>query len=111
MTFKVGWLTKQGGTVFTNWKRRFFKLDETAGTLSYFESNNPNEKVLGVVVIKGATVAMTDKGEKGKFNFTIVSRAKDKVFHAYSDNKEEAEDWVKKLNQFIYIYIYIINFV
>jgi hypothetical protein len=97
---KDGWLTKQGGSsFFTNWKKRYFKLDYAAGSLSYFESPKIDEKPLGVVVVRNATVAPYEKEkEPNKFYFTIASN--DRTFRAYADSKSDQEEWVKALTRF-----------
>jgi hypothetical protein len=95
---KEGYLTKEGGSVFKNWKKRYFILDYTAGTLSYFESPKPGEKPLGIVIVRGSTVTALAKTTKGKDNCFVIAN-NEKSFFAFADSKDDADSWVSALKR------------
>lgn len=92
-----GFIIKEGGGVFKNWKKRWAILNPLAGTLSYFESKEGLDKPLGIVVVRGGTIQTVPKSIKGKNNcFSITSSTK--VFFAYVDNEEDLAGWIEALN-------------
>ncbi|KAK2959225.1 putative pleckstrin homology domain-containing family O [Blattamonas nauphoetae] len=93
---KQGWITKEGGQLFKNWKKRYAVLDQSQGTLTYFETDKPNQKALGVVSIRGSTIKSYDTKTKGKDNLFMISSA-GRDFYAFAETKEEQESWVKSL--------------
>jgi hypothetical protein len=94
--FISGWLTKEGGSIFKNWKRRWSVLDPSAGTLTYYETQNTSQKPNGVVLLEGTTVARLAKKAKGKDNCFVIT-GPDRIFYAFADKKDEADSWVEAL--------------
>lgn len=97
MATHSGFITKEGGSIIKNWKKRWAVLNPQAGSLSYFENEKDLSRPLGIVVVKGATIARVPKSVKGKnFAFSITSSSK--VFYAFVDNEEEEKGWIDALN-------------
>ncbi|KAA6379669.1 MAG: hypothetical protein EZS28_024804 [Streblomastix strix] len=95
---KRGWLNKEGGQLFKNWKRRFSVLDASTGTLSYFETEDTSGKPMGVVVVKGSTVSLLAKDAKKKENCFVISTA-ERTFFAQAVSRTDAESWVDALKK------------
>jgi hypothetical protein len=96
--FASGWLTKEGGSFFKNWKRRWCVLDPNAGTLTYYETQNTSQKPNGVVLLEGTTVARLAKKAKGKDNCFVIT-GPDRTFYAFADKSDEADSWVETLTK------------
>ncbi|KAH7828215.1 putative pleckstrin homology domain-containing family H [Monocercomonoides exilis] len=99
MTF-TGWLTKEGGSFFKNWQRRWCVLDNQRGTLTYYESENTSKKPNGVVLLAGTTVALIAKSVKGKDNCFMIS-SPDRTFYAFADSASECDAWIAELRKVI----------
>jgi hypothetical protein len=105
-SFLTGYLTKEGGSFISNWKRRFFVLDYVCGTLAYYNTDSTNERPLGVVVVRGSTVMIIAKKSKGKENcFSIMNYNRN--FYAYADSKEEANEWIEALKMVFAIFFFL----
>jgi hypothetical protein len=103
---KEGWITKEGGGgIFKNWKKRYAILDYQTGTLSYFESNSPNEKPLGIVQVRNSEVKGLLKSTKGKDNCFVI-KSGDRTFFAYTENKDEFDKWLSALKELFDNYFY-----
>jgi hypothetical protein len=93
----TGWITKEGGSVIKNWKRRWAVVNSFAGTLSYYEKPEDVSNPLGIVIVRGSTISSVPKNTKKRdFCFSIISLSK--KFYAAVDTEEEYNEWIKVLN-------------
>lgn len=69
---REGWLTKRGAKV-KSWKKRYFILQTQ--TLYYFSGKRPDSKLIGTIVLAGATVLPETIGTKKKFAFQVCRSA------------------------------------
>ncbi|XP_003371633.1 oxysterol-binding protein-related protein 9 [Trichinella spiralis] len=84
--------------VIEGWQFRLFVLDETAGTLSYYTSQDKMKKgqVRGCVRLKGAVVGIDDEDD---CTFTIT--VDQKMFHFQAKDYEERDRWISALEKTI----------
>ncbi|KRZ08440.1 Oxysterol-binding protein-related protein 9, partial [Trichinella pseudospiralis] len=84
--------------VIEGWQFRLFVLDETAGTLSYYTSQDKMKKgqVRGCVRLKGAVVGIDDEDD---CTFTIT--VDQKMFHFQAKDYEERDRWILALEKTI----------
>ncbi|KRZ02564.1 Oxysterol-binding protein-related protein 9 [Trichinella zimbabwensis] len=84
--------------VIEGWQFRLFVLDETAGTLSYYTSQDKMKKgqVRGCVRLKGAVVGIDDEDD---CTFTIT--VDQKMFHFQAKDYEERDRWIAALEKTI----------
>lgn len=103
---KRGWMHKLGkGGRLTSWRRRWFVLNETAGTLSYYVSNLADD-AKGVIELDGMTIAENDElnssyqrivGSTRKTLTTYcfkLTKDRSRTYHMYTESKQERRDWL-----------------
>jgi hypothetical protein len=96
MTEFSGWITKEGGTMIRNWKRRWAIVSSKTGTLSYFKDSVNISKELGRIVVKGCKLSYVPKEVKKK-KFCICISDKEDDFYFTLDSKEEMIEWMNVL--------------
>jgi hypothetical protein len=94
-----GWIIKEGGSVFSNWQKRYAVLNSTFGNLSYFAKKEDVEYGVipkNIVEVSGAEIVEVEKKKKGK-NYCFCILQPSRAFYAYCEKKEEYDIWVEKL--------------
>lgn len=89
---KNGWMTKQGGFI-KSWRRRWFILKD--GLLSYYKE--PGMKLQGVIHVHNA-VSVSTAPECPKPHAFKIDVPSQRVFYIYCETQEEADDWIKVLD-------------
>lgn len=89
LSFKEGWMTKQGGLIKT-WKRRYFVL--TANSLIYY--SKPGSKEKGRINIQDAT---PETAPDCKRQPAFKLNTPDRVFYIVTDNPNDTQDWISTI--------------
>eukprot|EP01113_Clastostelium_recurvatum_P045859 TRINITY_DN794_c0_g1_i2.p1 TRINITY_DN794_c0_g1~~TRINITY_DN794_c0_g1_i2.p1 ORF type:complete len:430 (+),score=61.85 TRINITY_DN794_c0_g1_i2:95-1291(+) len=95
---KEGWLTKQGGTSFKNWKLRYFVLTKDA--LYYFENEGSGDP-LGVIPMKDY---LKCRGMEGSA-YSVVKKDNSlflevpwRVFKMFATRWQDSESWAESIS-------------
>lgn len=92
---KEGFITKQGGN-FKSWKRRWLVLK---GDKLYYFKTKKDGNVTGVIDITRDSFVRPERKKESKFTFAVGTSRR--VFFMYTDNQEEMDGWINKLQQII----------
>ena len=106
---KTGWMEKIGKSSASKWRRRWFVLNSSEGTLSYYQSNRDSEP-RGVIDLQGVTVAVCREHDRS-FQRIVGSTRKDYSWYAFKVGrpgerqyimsctvKQEVMDWVDAIS-------------
>lgn len=97
VTFKTGYMTKQGGRIKT-WKRRFFVLDRVNNMLSYYKSETDTAPK-GVIHLDGYTI-VDDEDPKKAIGFKI-EKDLSRTYCFQADDVETKESWKTAITECI----------
>lgn len=97
-----GWLEKKGhGKVHMggDWQKRYLRVDERTGSLSYSKSSSSSDKSAGSIDLKLAKDIFPynkdGKSDYTRFNIDIG----DRVFKFKANTETEGQRWVEGLNE------------
>jgi hypothetical protein len=97
-----GWLDKKGhGKVHMggDWQKRYLRVLEQPGSLTYSKSSNPSEAPAGTIDLKSVT-GITAYDKNGKPDYTRFNvEYQDKVYKFKATSEAEGKKWVDGLNE------------
>ena len=104
---KCGWMFKRGAHSYSKWKKRWFVLKESEGTLAYFASKGDSAEAKGVIDLSEASEPKTEnqlnmkyktgKGSTGKIRSTYcfsVQIASGRKYYISCESERVQQEWM-----------------
>lgn len=97
ITIKEGWLHTRGHLLPT-WSRQWFILTNYDGVL--YQAKSPNDKVTGLLNLRGAYVCADSARKMGR-NYCIIlmSETDKRTYYLGTETEEEMNDWINALQE------------